>query len=64
MSQQEVDQRQDRERALRMLAVQILGQLPADQTEARMVLDHTRRLLDDFLHEPRRNERPSLCSVT
>lgn len=54
----------ERERALRMLAVQLLGQLPADHAEACRVLEHTRRLLDEFLHEPLPAGKPTLCSVS
>ena len=40
-----------RERALRMLALQIVGQLPAESGEAERVLQYALKLLKEFLHE-------------
>lgn len=42
--------RMARERALRMLALQILQQLPDDQQEAQRVLAMARQELDEFVH--------------
>lgn len=60
MARSEDGHRAARTRALRMLAVQILGQLPENQTEAQMVLSFARDLLDNYLHvdvpDPKRGQ--------
>ncbi|KAA0117849.1 hypothetical protein CIW48_26970 [Methylobacterium sp. P1-11] len=55
---------EDRERALRMLAIQLVGQLPADQREANYTLELARELLNGFLHRKSEDARQPLRCVT
>lgn len=55
---------EDRERALRMLALQIVGQLPTNLAEADYTLDLAKALLTDFLHGKPDRARPPLRIVT
>lgn len=55
---------EDRERAMRMLAIQIVAQLPADGNEANRVLCLARELLNDFLLAQSPAEKRSLRCVT
>lgn len=55
---------EDRERALRMLAMQLVAQLPADGNEANRVLSLARELLNEFLLAESPSEKRSLRCVT
>ncbi len=50
MHQTTKDSGEDRERALRMLALQLVAQLPADQREANRTLELARLLLNEYVH--------------
>lgn len=50
MPQKSEGARLARERALRMLALQIIQQLPDSQDEAHRVLELAKQELDDFVH--------------
>lgn len=53
-----------RERALRMLALQIAAQLPEDQEEANLVLQLAAGVLNDFLHDKQSDKKRALRCVT
>ncbi len=53
---------EDRERALRMLAIQLVSQLPTDLREANYTLELARQVLNEFLHKkPDESRRPLRC---
>jgi len=64
MNDEQPNGSEDRERALRMLALQIVGQLPANFAEAEQTLEYARALLTDYLHSKPGKSRQPLRIVT
>lgn len=62
MPDKRVDDGEDRERAMRMLAMQIVAQLPSDPREANYILGLAREFLNEFLNKkPDENRKPLRC---
>jgi hypothetical protein len=49
--------------AHRRLAVQLASQLPEDMDTCLAVLDYTRKIVTDFLHQGEQPERPRVVSI-
>ncbi len=64
MTDKRTDCIEDRERALRMLAMQLVSQLPADLRDANYTLELANRLLNEFLHKKDDAARKPLRCVT